>query len=157
MDCSQPGSLVHRISQARILDWVAICFSGGSSWPRDQTHISCMTSGFFTTRDSGRPIPWLRNSNRHHQPHRALPRDWVISVPRLSLFPYWQLQIQLHVMIWMSNTGSFAQLGLGHAVRQLWEICAVYSRPLSVLQTSTCAYMLLGRAESRLPTVFLFV
>ena len=86
MDWSRPGSLVHRISQARILEWVAICFSGGSSWPRDQTHISCMTSRFFTTRDSRRPIPWLRNSNGHHQPHQALPRDWVISVFRGRVF-----------------------------------------------------------------------
>ena len=43
MDCGPPGSSVHRISQARILDWVAISFSRGSSWPRDQTHISCIS------------------------------------------------------------------------------------------------------------------
>ena len=39
-DCSLPGSSVHGISQARILEWVAISFSRGSSQPRDQTHIS---------------------------------------------------------------------------------------------------------------------
>ena len=48
MDCSPPGSPVHRILQARILEWVAISFSWGSSPPRDQTHISCITSRFFT-------------------------------------------------------------------------------------------------------------
>ena len=37
MDCSPPGSSVHGISQARILEWVAISFSSGSSWPRDWT------------------------------------------------------------------------------------------------------------------------
>ena len=42
MDCSPPGSPVHGISQARILRWVAISFSKGSSQPRDQTHISCI-------------------------------------------------------------------------------------------------------------------
>ena len=36
MDCSSPGSSVHGILQARILEWVAISFSRGSSWPRDQ-------------------------------------------------------------------------------------------------------------------------
>ena len=41
MDCGPPGSSVHRISQARILEWIAIFFSRKSSWPRDQTHISC--------------------------------------------------------------------------------------------------------------------
>ena len=38
---SLPGSSVHEILQARILEWVAISFSKGSSWPRDPTHISC--------------------------------------------------------------------------------------------------------------------
>ena len=42
MDCSPPDSTVHGIVQARILEWVAISSSRGSSWPRDQTHISCI-------------------------------------------------------------------------------------------------------------------
>ena len=40
MDCSPPGSSIHGILQARILEWVAMPSSRGSSWPRDQTHIS---------------------------------------------------------------------------------------------------------------------
>ena len=40
MDCSHPGSSVHGILQARILEWVAMPFSRGSSQPRDQTHVS---------------------------------------------------------------------------------------------------------------------
>ena len=43
LDCSPPGSSVHGISQVRILVWVAISFSRGSSWPRDQNCISCMS------------------------------------------------------------------------------------------------------------------
>ena len=39
---SQPGPSVHWISQARILAWVAISFSMGSSWPRNRTHVSCI-------------------------------------------------------------------------------------------------------------------
>ena len=39
MDCNPPGSSVHGISQARILEWVDISFSNGSSWPRNQLHI----------------------------------------------------------------------------------------------------------------------
>ena len=35
-----PGSSVHRILQARILEWIAISFSRGSSWPRDRTQVS---------------------------------------------------------------------------------------------------------------------
>ena len=48
MDCSPPCSSVHGISQARILEWVAIFFSRGSSSPRDQIWISWITGGFFT-------------------------------------------------------------------------------------------------------------
>ena len=41
--CSPPGFSVHGISQARILEWVAVSFSRGSSQPRDQTHVSCIS------------------------------------------------------------------------------------------------------------------
>ena len=43
MDCSPPGSSVHEIFQARILEWVAIFYSRGSSWPRGQTSASCVS------------------------------------------------------------------------------------------------------------------
>ena len=42
MDDSLPGSSIHGIFQARILEWVAMPFSRGSSWPRDRTRISCL-------------------------------------------------------------------------------------------------------------------
>ena len=48
MDCSQPGSSVHGISQARILEWVAISFFRRSSQLRDQTCVSCIADRFFT-------------------------------------------------------------------------------------------------------------
>ena len=47
MDCSPPVSSVHRILQARILEWVAMPSSRGSSPPRDQTSISCTAGEFF--------------------------------------------------------------------------------------------------------------
>ena len=66
-DCSLPGSSVHGISQARILEWVAISFSKGSFWPRDQTHVSCI----------GRRILY------HWSPcsslHRAEKKSWPFS------------------------------------------------------------------------------
>ena len=43
MDCSTAGSSVHGIFQARILEWVAMPASRGSSRARDQTHISCIS------------------------------------------------------------------------------------------------------------------
>ena len=51
IDCGPPGSSVHGILQARILEWVATSSSRGFSWPRGQTRVSCVSfigSGFFT-------------------------------------------------------------------------------------------------------------
>ena len=59
MDCSPPGSSVHRILQTRILEWVAIPFSRGSSQLRDQTWVSCIADRFFfTSEPPGKP--WRR-------------------------------------------------------------------------------------------------
>ena len=64
MDCILPGSSVHGDFQARILEWVVMPSSRGSSQARDQTQVSCIVGGFFTiwaTREtqeywSGKPI-----------------------------------------------------------------------------------------------------
>ena len=53
MDCSLPGSSVHGILKARILEWMAISFSRGSSWPRDRTWVSCIAGRFFTISNRG--------------------------------------------------------------------------------------------------------
>ena len=56
MECSLPGSSVHGILQARILEWVAIPFSRGSSQPRDPTQFSCIAevkSPHFKNQYSG--------------------------------------------------------------------------------------------------------
>ena len=58
MDCSLPGSSVHGIFQARILERVAISSSRGSPGPRDQTQVCCISyiaGGFFTAEPSGKP------------------------------------------------------------------------------------------------------
>ena len=47
--CCPPGSSVQRIPQAGILEWVAIPFSRGSSWPGDWTWVSCIAGRFFTS------------------------------------------------------------------------------------------------------------
>ena len=59
MDCSPRGSSIHSIFQARILEWVAIFYSRGSSRPRDRTNVSSSTAlagRFFTTRPPGQPL-----------------------------------------------------------------------------------------------------
>ena len=48
IDCSLPGSSVHGIFQAIVLEWIAISFSSGSSQPRAQTRVSCIVDRCFT-------------------------------------------------------------------------------------------------------------
>ena len=59
MDCSLPGSSIHGIFQARILEWVTMPSFRGYSWPRDRTHdsyISGLAGRFFTTEPPGKPL-----------------------------------------------------------------------------------------------------
>ena len=63
MDCSPPGSSVHGILQARMLEWAATSSSRGSSWLRDGTSMSCicptLAGRCFTTEPPGKPLGLL--------------------------------------------------------------------------------------------------
>ena len=52
MDCSLSGSSIHGIFQARLLEWIAIFFSRGSSWPRNQTRVSRRHFTVWATREA---------------------------------------------------------------------------------------------------------
>ena len=54
-DCSLPGSTAHGISQARIVEWIAIAFSRGSSGPRVKPMSPALAVEFFTTEPSRKP------------------------------------------------------------------------------------------------------
>ena len=56
MDCSPPGSSVHGILQTRVMCWVTIPFSGGSSLPRDQTWVCSIAGGFFSVSASWKAL-----------------------------------------------------------------------------------------------------
>ena len=61
MDCSPPSSSVYGIFQARILEWVAISASRGSSWPRGQTHVLCIGRWIlyhWATREAHNNYTW---------------------------------------------------------------------------------------------------
>ena len=78
--------------QARILEWVAIPHFRGSSWPRDQTHVSCITGRFFTAWAVRKPRPlgrWPTNKrlrttaevlpkSQRSEPHIKLPSQGVL-------------------------------------------------------------------------------
>ena len=59
-NCSLSGSCIHGILQARILEWIAVPFSRGSSWSRDWTQVSCIAGRFFIIWATGkiRIVSW---------------------------------------------------------------------------------------------------
>ena len=72
MDCSLPGSSVLGILQARILEWVAMPSSRGSSQPRDRTHISYVSC-------TGRQVPY-------HKHHLGSPEYNITPLKRKNIF-----------------------------------------------------------------------
>ena len=86
MDYIPPGSSIHGILQARILEWGAMPFSRGSSSPRDRTHISrgsCIAGGFFTTGSLGKPF--LIFSSVQSLSHVRLFATPLTAAPKASL------------------------------------------------------------------------
>ena len=85
MDCSLPGSSLHGILQARVLEWVAISFSRGSSWPRDRTQVSRIPGRCFNLWATREPL--FLPPGYSHQPHPEMP----FALPQLPcsalLFP----------------------------------------------------------------------
>ena len=71
MDCSLPGSSVHVIFQARILEWVAIPFSRGSSQPKNQIQVFC-TAGRFLTIWAMREALEFKKEKKNFQPKHTI-------------------------------------------------------------------------------------
>ena len=71
MDYSPTGSSVHGSLQARILEWVVIPFSRGSSLPRDPTQVSWIAGRFFTiwAIREARPDPLIYETNHEREKH----------------------------------------------------------------------------------------
>ena len=82
MDCSLPGSSVHGILQARILEWVALPFPRGSSQPRDRIQVSLIEGRFFTI--------------------------WAIREGQI--FPYQMGLINCQLIIWEGKYGSISKI-----------------------------------------------
>ena len=87
MDCSLPGSSIHGIVQASVLEWVAISFSRGSSRPRDWIQVSCIAGRCFTiwaTREARQsktqfvpqPVPLIRKLLQASYPYPRRQTEW---------------------------------------------------------------------------------
>ena len=93
MVCSPPGSSVHGTSKARILEWVTISFSRGSSWPRDQTWSSALQI-------------------LHHLSHQGSPSVSLNCLPCLCSQTRCWAKILTSLMCEEINTPSFTSLHL---------------------------------------------
>ena len=98
MDCSPPGSSVHGILQARILEWVAISFSRGSSCSRDQTRVFHIAGRFFiiwATREQRKPISSLSWCSTHKfRPFSSAPNPYLVPQPRANMM-WFQTRLSL--------------------------------------------------------------
>ena len=113
MDRSPPGFSVYGISQARILEWVAIFFSRGSSQLRDRTQASCIEGRLltiWTTREASLSAKQTKNLL---QPMLTLlfPSQALVSLSKSYVF-FWGLsliQTWINLIIWASSKFFFAQ------------------------------------------------
>ena len=98
MDCSLPGSSIHGIFQARILEWVAISFSRRSSWPRDWTQVSRIIGRRFTiwaTREATCYGAWPKNIERKNEVSEVLAADLPFLLK--SSHQQWTTQYRLNL------------------------------------------------------------
>ena len=85
MDCSLSGSSIHGIFQARVLEWIAISFSRGSSWPRNRTQVSHIADSYLTAWASREAVTSKTKSIlRQESP------VFAESPPSISGHPEWQ-------------------------------------------------------------------
>ena len=109
MNCSPPGSSVHGVFRARIMKHVAISFSGVSSQPRDQTHVSCVSCTgrqmlyCCTTWEAPHDLCWYKTTTMHERPTSSLPEPCcccsvaqLLSCVRLFATP-WTTALQASV------------------------------------------------------------
>ena len=92
VDCSPPGSSVHGTLQARVLEWGAISFSGGSSQFRNLTLVSCTAGRFFTNRAMNEAQSFAAKSLQSC-PTLCSPIDGSppgSAVPGILHVPYWR-------------------------------------------------------------------
>ena len=95
--CSPPGSSVHEILQAKILEWVAISSSKGSFRPRDWTRVSCIACRFFTVWAT-REAPWILYGFIQFvvlKEENCFMEMGIVSVLSFSRHFFWKIHIML--------------------------------------------------------------
>ena len=93
MNCSPPGSSVHGIFQAIVLEWIAISFSRGSSRPRDRTRVSCIVDRCFTVWATREVILYGCNSQHPQNNDNSNTKDHWSQIIITNMVKMKQLEI----------------------------------------------------------------
>ena len=96
MDCSSPGFSVHGILQAKILEWVAIPFSRGSSWPTDWTRVSHIVGKFFTIWATRKALCTNNFGESVHD-------DYIFMFLKISSFISWSVFLMIFYWVSLAN------------------------------------------------------
>ena len=108
VDCSPLGSSVHGILQARILEWVAISFSRGSSQPRDRTRVSCIPGRRFTLCAAREALGAPKNKVCHslHCSSEYNPSDFGVNHLVTSMCRVFSCVVGRGCLLWQSITNT---------------------------------------------------
>ena len=132
MNYRRPGSSVHGILQARILEWVAIPFSTGSSPPRVQTRVCCIADRFFTVMDwQPYPVSSLVQTVRNFIQYLRWPH-WIGSPPSMaegkeafsdapSFAVYYVLWCLIKWISMLLSINSFNSLKMTQVLKYFWK------------------------------------
>ena len=114
MDCSLPGSSAHGILQAKTLEWVAISFSRGFSWPRVWTRVSCIAGVFFTAEPPEKQLCIMTYNKLHifkqfavltyictHTHTHTHTRETITTIEIMNIY-YRHLPAQVSLSIYLS-------------------------------------------------------
>ena len=148
MGCSPPGSLVHGVLQARIQEWVAIPFSRRSSWPRDQTWVSCTAGRFFTI--------WATREVHHNWQQRYKLNRWN----RGLLSAAYKIPVLLLLLLFIHGLSSTGSLPTTKEITQVGTFLPAF--PVSIWGSSEltwgfiCLLFHLGSCLPRSPVLITY-
>ena len=153
MDCSLPGSSVHGIFQARVLEWVAISFFRRSSWPRDRTRVSCIVGRCFTI--------WAITLNTVQVPYFCLGNSTYLLQKRSTrslglkwIFFSWRIYLLLKVG---SPTITVLSLSFFRSASIWWTYLDALSAPASgPYMYMLCIFLTNGLFHHYILTFFVF-
>ena len=146
MDCSPPGSSVHGISQARILEWVAISFSRGSSWPRDQALDSSISSSLSKWFSSMSFLHIVINTLYLHKTYRFDKKIYL----KIIWYIYTYVCVCVCVCTLHSIYTAFYVYRMQHKVIQCWSVDRWFKNCLPFrVWNGVLVRMVLGVSEDR--------